>query len=209
MALLLSCTGIGKSFGSRSLFENLSLGISEGDRLGLIGPNGSGKSTLLKILAGRIEPDGGAISVRRLTRIGYVAQDAVLPAEQSAAGILTSELEGETIEPAERDSRIHVTLGRAGFTDPQVLAGGLSGGWKRRLAIARELVRNPDILFLDEPTNHLDLEGILWLEKLLSRRPFASVVVSHDRWFLENAVNEMAELNRAYPEGLFRVDGNY
>lgn len=209
MALLLSCTGIGKSFGARALFENLSLGISEGERLGLIGPNGSGKSTLLKILAGQIEPDGGTISIRRLTRMGYVAQDSVLPEARTAGEIVADALAGEEMEEAERASRINVTLGRAGFTDPGVRAGSLSGGWRRRLAIARELVKAPDILFLDEPTNHLDLEGIVWLEKLLASSPFASVVVSHDRWFLENAVNQMAELNRVYPEGIFRVPGNY
>jgi ATP-binding cassette subfamily F protein uup len=209
MALLLSCTGISKSFGARTLFENLSLGISEGERLGLIGPNGSGKSTLLKILAGRMEPDTGTLSMRRLTKVGYVAQDSVLPPEQNAGAIVAAAIADEHIDEAERASRVNITLGRAGFTDAAVLAGSLSGGWRRRLAIARELVREPDILFLDEPTNHLDLEGIIWLEKLLAAAPFASVVVSHDRWFLENAVNQMAELNRVYPEGIFRVDGNY
>ncbi|HWQ55223.1 MAG TPA: ABC-F family ATP-binding cassette domain-containing protein [Bryobacteraceae bacterium] len=209
MALLLSSNGIGKSFGARTLFENLSLGISEGERLGLIGPNGSGKTTLLKILAGRITPDDGTLSLRRLTRTGYVAQDSALPEEKTAGEIVADALGDQQMEEAERASRINVTLGRAGFTDPTVRAGSLSGGWRRRLAIARELVKAPDILFLDEPTNHLDLEGILWLEKLLATSSFASVVVSHDRWFLENAVNQMAELNRAYPEGIFRVDGNY
>ena len=209
MALLLSSTGITKSYGSRALFENLTLGISEGERLGLIGPNGSGKSTLLKILAGRLEPDAGSISMRRLTRIGYVAQDSVLPEDRTAGEILSAAVAGQEIEEAERASRVNVTLGRAGFTDAGVRAGSLSGGWRRRLAIARELVQAPDILFLDEPTNHLDLESIIWLEKLLAAAPFASVVVSHDRWFLENAVNQMAELSHAYPEGLFRVDGNY
>ena len=147
--------------------------------------------------------------MRRLTRIGYVAQDSALPEDRTAGEILAAALAGQEIEEAERASRVNVTLGRAGFTDAGVRAGSLSGGWRRRLAIARELVQAPDILFLDEPTNHLDLESIIWLEKLLAAAPFASVVVSHDRWFLENAVNQMAELSHAYPEGLFRVDGNY
>ncbi len=209
MIPLLVANGIAKSFGARPLFDNLSLAISEGERLGLIGPNGSGKSTLLRILAGAIAPDSGTISVRRQARVGYVAQDTGLPEDRTARDIVAEALAAEPLEEAERASRIHVTLGRAGFTNPDVRAGELSGGWRRRLAIAREVVRAPDLLLLDEPTNHLDLEGILWLEKLLASAPFAAVVVSHDRWFLENAVNRMAELNRAYPDGIYRVEGNY
>src|SRR3954464_12502574 len=209
MALIESCTGISKSFGSRLLFENISLGISEGERLGLIGPNGSGKSPLLKILSGRLEPDSGTISMRRNTRIGYVPQDAVFPEDQSAAEVIAAALAGERLDELEHAARVNQTLGRAGFTDGTVRTSALSGGWKRRLAIAREIALAPDLLFLDEPTNHLDIEGILWLEKLLAGASFASVVVSHDRYFLENVVNDMAEIDRAYPEGIFRVEGVY
>ena len=109
----------------------------------------------------------------------------------------------------ERAALISQTLGRAGFTDSTVRTEALSGGWKRRLAIAREIAQSPDVLFLDEPTNHLDFEGIQWLEKLLSTAAFASVVVSHDRYFLDTVVNDMAEIDRAYPGGLFRVEGRY
>jgi len=209
MPLLESCTGLSKSFGSRPLFENISLSISEGERLGLIGPNGAGKSTLLKILAGQLEPDSGAISVRRSTRVGYVPQQAELPRSQTAAEVIAEAIADERLDHLERSARINQTLGRTGFTDGAVRTESLSGGWKRRLAIARELARQPDLLFLDEPTNHLDLEGILWLERLLSTAAFASVVVSHDRYFLENVVDDMAEIDRAYPEGLFRVEGSY
>ena len=203
MALLLSCTGLAKSFGSRTLFENITLGISAGERLGLIGPNGSGKSTLLKILGGRMEPDAGTVSMRKLTRVGYVPQHPEFAAGKTVGQVLEEALGEHAPE------RINVTAGRAGLHDPSVPADTLSGGWKRRLSIARELVREPDLLFLDEPTNHLDIEGILWLEKLLEAAPFAAVVVTHDRHFLDNVVNDMAELNRAYPEGLFRVEGSY
>src|SRR3954451_14330044 len=209
MALIESCSGISKSFGSRVLFENISLGISEGERLGLIGPNGSGKSTLLKILSGKLDPDSGSVSMRRNTRVGYVPQDAVFPKDQSAAEVIAEAIADEHLDDMERAARINQTLGRAGFTDGSVRTASLSGGWKRRLAIARELALAPDLLFLDEPTNHLDLEGILWLERLLSSAPFASVVVSHDRYFLDNVVNDMAEIDRSYPEGIFRVDGGY
>jgi ATP-binding cassette subfamily F protein uup len=209
MALIESCTGISKSFGSRVLFENISLGISEGERLGLIGPNGSGKSTLLKILSGCLEPDSGTISMRRNTRVGYVPQEAEFPEDRTAAEVIAEAIAGERLDDLERAARINQTLGRAGFTDGSLRTSALSGGWKRRLAIARELATAPDLLFLDEPTNHLDFEGILWLERLLNSASFASVVVSHDRYFLDNVVNDMAEIDRVYPEGIFRVDGSY
>ncbi len=209
MALLESCAAISKSFGPRVLFENISLGISEGERLGLIGPNGSGKSTLLKILSGRMETDSGSISLRRNTRVGYVPQQVGFAPGSTAARIIAGAIAGEHLDELERAARINLTLGRAGFTDGTQAVETLSGGWKRRLAIARELALDPDLLFLDEPTNHLDLEGILWLERLLASASFASVVVSHDRYFLDNVVNDVAEINRVYPEGLFRVEGGY
>src|SRR3982750_433679 len=184
MALIESCSGISKSFGSRVLFENISLGISEGERLGLIGPNGAGKSTLLKILAGQLDSDSGSISMRRNSRIGYVPQDAEFPESHTVHEIVANAIGDEHLDELERAARINQTLGRAGFTDGTLRTESLSGGWKRRLAIARELVREPDLLFLDEPTNHLDFEGIAWLEKLLANAAFASVVVSHDRYFL-------------------------
>jgi len=209
MALLVSCSSLVKSFGSRTLFENISLGISEGERLGLIGPNGSGKSTLLKILSGSLEPDSGTVSLRRNTRVGYVPQESDFPAGQSVAEVIAEAIASERLDDLERAGRINLTLGRAGLTDGSVPADSLSGGWRRRLAIARELARQPEVLFLDEPTNHLDLEGILWLEKQLAAAPFASVVVSHDRYFLDNVVNVMAEIDKVYPDGLFRVAGSY
>ena len=213
MALLGSCTGLTKSYGSRLLFENIALGISEGERLGLIGRNGAGKSTLLRILAGQISADSGAVSFRRNTRVGYVPQEAEFPESHTvqeviAAAIVPGPNEAH-LDELERAARISQTLGRAGFTDFTVRTEALSGGWKRRLAIAREIAQSPDVLFLDEPTNHLDFEGIRWLEKLLSTAVFASVVVSHDRYFLDTVVNDMAELDRAYPGGLFRVEGRY
>ncbi len=101
------------------------------------------------------------------------------------------------------------TLGKLGFDDFDAEAAALSGGWKKRLAIAEALVSEPDILLLDEPTNHLDLAGIEWLEELLRSAAFACVVISHDRYFLENVATEVAELNRVYPDGLLRVRGKY
>ena len=110
---------------------------------------------------------------------------------------------------SERGAILAETLGRAGFEDLEVEAATLSGGWQKRLAIVEALVQAPDVLLLDEPTNHLDLAGIEWLEDLLQRARFACVLVSHDRYFLENVVTDMAELSRVYPEGLLRVHGRY
>ena len=208
-AVLLTCEALTKGFGARPLFEGLSFGLSEGDRVGLIGPNGSGKSTFLRILAGMEEPDSGTRAVRRGTRLGYVPQDPVFPPGQTIEEILTQALADDPSEDFEKSARVAVTLGRAGFNDPAQPADVLSGGWRKRLAISRELVRAPDVLLLDEPTNHLDVEGILWLEELLKAEPLAYVVVSHDRWFLENVATRMLELDRRYPEGLFQAPGSY
>src|SRR5579862_9294435 len=208
-APLLSVMGAGKSFGAAPLFSNISIHISEGERLGLIGPNVSGKSTLLKIMAGQVEPDTGTRTVRKLTRVAYVPQEPEFAAGATVGGVLAEALPAHGLDEAERAAAVSVMLGKAGFADGSAVVDSLSGGWRRRLSIARELIRNPDVLLLDEPTNHLDLEGILWLEKLLDGAAMASVVVSHDRYFLENVATEVAEINRAYPDGLFRATGAY
>src|SRR6266849_1489497 len=210
MAVLLSCESLTKSYTSRPLFENLNFAISEGDHVGLVGPNGSGKSTLLKIVAGIEQPDSGTRAVRKGVRIGYVPQDAVFTPGMSVEDVLIDALDGETtLDDYEKSSRIARALGKAGFTDRSIATDALSGGWRQRLAIARELALEPDILLLDEPTNHLDVEAILWLESLLKSEPEAFVVVSHDRYFLENIARRMLELNRAYAEGLLQIDGKY
>jgi ATP-binding cassette subfamily F protein uup len=202
--VLLSVEALSKAYTSQPLFENLSFTISEGDHVGLVGPNGSGKTTLLKILAGAEEADSGTRAARRGTRIGYVPQDPVFTPGKTVEQVL-----GGDSDDYESASRIAQALGKAGFTDRTLLTDTLSGGWRKRLAIARELAREPDILLLDEPTNHLDVEGILWLESLLRSETEAFVVVSHDRLFLENVAGRMLELNRIYPGGMFQTDGHY
>jgi ATP-binding cassette subfamily F protein uup len=191
------------------LFEDLSLSIMDGDRLGLIGPNGSGKSTLLEILAGRREPDSGTVAVRKNVRLSYVAQESQFSAGQTVRRVIRQALDRSSIPENERAAREAETLGRAGFDDFEADAAALSGGWRKRLAIAEALATAPDLLLLDEPTNHLDLAGIEWLESLLASSRFASVVISHDRYFLENVATGIAELNHVYPDGLLRVQGNY
>ena len=206
-SLLLGCQDLAKSFGSRVLFEGVSFGISEGDGVCLVGPNGSGKSTLLKILAGFEPADRGVRSVHGPVRIGYVAQDPEFQAGVVVEDFVTTAL--AHLDAAERVGRVAVALGRAGFPDPRVSIDALSGGWRKRLAIARELAADPDLLLMDEPTNHLDVDGIVWLETVLVERARAFLVVSHDRYFLERVATRVLELNPAYPGGLFATDGAY
>jgi ATP-binding cassette subfamily F protein uup len=205
--LLLSCESVSKAYGTRSLFEDLSFGLFEGDQAGLVGPNGSGKSTLLTILAGVTAPDRGSRSLRGGVRVGYVPQDPVFPAGRTIDDVVMAALDG--VDEEDRPGRIAQALGRAGFADGRVAVDTLSGGRKKRLAIARELAAAPDVLLMDEPTNHLDVEGILWLEDILTERARACLVVSHDRYFLEHVATRMLELNRVYPGGLFESDGRY
>src|SRR6266581_943990 len=205
--LLLSCEAVSVAYGSRSLFDDLSFGLFEGDQAGLVGPNGSGKSTLLKILAGVTTPDRGSRSLRGGVRVGYVPQDPVFEAGRTVEQVVLAALAG--VDEADRPGRAAQALGRAELTDGRAAVDTLSGGWRKRLAIARELAAAPDILLMDEPTNHLDVAGILWLEGVLTERARAFLVVSHDRYFLEHVATRMLELNRAYPAGLFQTDGRY
>jgi ATP-binding cassette subfamily F protein uup len=208
--VLLSCDQLSKSFTSRPLFENLSFTLFEGDHVGLVGPNGAGKSTLLKIVAGVEEPGSGTRAVRKGVRVGYVPQDPVFAPGKSVEDVLLEALAGDpTLDDYDKQSRIAQAIGKSGFSDRTQETGTLSGGWRKRLAIARELARDPDVMLLDEPTNHLDVEAILWLEALLRNEPKAFVVVSHDRYFLENVARRMLELNRAYADGLLQVNGKY
>ena len=209
MPPLINVRSISKSFGAEPLFQNVSFTVSEGDRIGMIGPNGSGKSTLLRILAGAMQPDDGEIAVRKRLRMSYVEQESQFHPGDTVRSVVEKAMERAEVPNAERGTLSAETLGRAGFTDLQAEAASLSGGWQKRLAIVEALVQSPDILLLDEPTNHLDLAGIAWLEELLERAAFASVIISHDRYFLENVVNDVAELSRVYPDGLLRVTGRY
>ncbi|HEX9185843.1 MAG TPA: ABC-F family ATP-binding cassette domain-containing protein [Vicinamibacteria bacterium] len=207
--LLVSAQDLSKAFGAAPLFEGLSLGVFEGDHVGLVGPNGSGKTTLLRILAGLEEPSSGTRAARKRLRVGYVPQDPAFEAGSTVGSVLREALRGAHLDEHEVEGRIAVAMGKAGFDDGARSAAVLSGGWKKRLAIARELVREPELLLLDEPTNHLDVDGILWLEGLLPREPEAFVAVSHDRYFLEAVAGRVIELSRAFAEGLLDVRGRY
>jgi ATP-binding cassette subfamily F protein uup len=206
---IISAQGLSKRYGVAPLFEDISFTVFEGDRIGIIGPNGSGKSTLLEILNGRVSPDSGDVAVRKGTRLSAVLQISEFAAGETIRSVIEKAFDRAKVPDVERLSRTAEILGRANFTDLDAAAATLSGGWRKRLAIVEALVQKPDILLLDEPTNHLDLAGIKWLESVLQNAPFACVVVSHDRYFLENVANEVVELNPAYEHGALRVSGNY
>ena len=207
--LLVSLQDVAKAYGAAPLFEHLSLGLFEGDHVGLVGPNGSGKSTLLRILAGLEDPSAGTRAARKQLRIGYVPQDPAFEEGATVGSVLRRALGREHLEPHEVEGRVAVVSGKAGFGGLEQDARTLSGGWRKRLAVARALVGAPELVLLDEPTNHLDLDGILWLEELLAREPEGFLAVSHDRYFLEAVAGRVIELNRAFASGLLDVRGPY
>ena len=209
MPPIISAQGLSKRYGVAPLFKNISFTVSEGDRIGIIGPNGSGKSTLLAMLNGSVTPDTGDVAIRKGMRLSAVLQISEFAKGETIRTVIEKALDRAKVPESDRLSRIAEILGRAGFTDLDADAATLSGGWRKRLAIVEALVQQPAILLLDEPTNHLDLAGIKWLETLLQSAPFACVVVSHDRYFLENVANGIVELNAAYDDGALRVSGNY
>src|SRR5271169_1193356 len=144
MAVLLSGSALRKAFGARVLFDNLSLSIFEGDRTGVIGPNGSGKTTLLEILAGNEEPDSGVRALRKQTRLAYVPQDSVFGPDDTVSSVLTKAASSLPLEQEEKTARVHAMISRAGFADLNARAAALSGGWRKRLAIASALITSPD-----------------------------------------------------------------
>lgn len=207
MTLFLNCQSLSMSFGSRILFQDLSFSIFSGNRIGLIGPNGSGKSTLLKILAGIENAKSGTISARRGLKVGYVPQTCEF--ENEKPEIILMRAIHEDLPDYEKERLSQIWLSKLGFTGAEPSAELLSGGWKKRLKIAEALINAPDLLLLDEPTNHLDLEGILWLEKFLLKETTSYLLVSHDRYFLQNMVNRVIEIDPVYPSGLFAIEGTY
>jgi ATP-binding cassette subfamily F protein uup len=220
MSILLSAQGLHAAYGARPLFEGVSFTVEEGDRIGLIGPNGAGKSTLLRILAATASGDAtesGLVSRRRGLRVGLLEQVPVFAAGATVESVVAGGVghhEGDDWERAQDVERVMRELALAGpGGGPGVGAAtpvaSLSGGWKKRLALARELARRPDLLLLDEPTNHLDIESIEWLERLLAQSRFATITVTHDRYFLQRVATRIFELDRRNPGGLLAVAGDY
>jgi ABC transport system ATP-binding/permease protein len=211
MSILVSAHILKKSFAARPLFDGITFSIESGERIGLIGPNGAGKSTLLRILAQQAEPDQGTVSFQRGLRVGYLEQ---VPTFKPGQTVFETVMEGAADpDDWEAIARGHECISKLSLDDleggQEALVDKLSGGWKKRVALARELVREPDLLLLDEPTNHLDVESILWLEDLLAQSRFATLTITHDRVFLQKISNRILELDRKNVGGLLSINGDY
>jgi ATP-binding cassette subfamily F protein uup len=232
---LLTAENILKSYSEKILLDNISIGINEGDKIGVIGINGTGKTTMLKIIAGLEQPDGGKITKGNSVTIEYLPQhpdfDMNITVLQqvfkgdSAVIKLIREYE-ETINnpntPNDKiiklnykmdeanawgiESEAKSILTKLGINDFNAMIGTLSGGQKKRIALAGALINPSDLLILDEPTNHLDDETIDWLEQYLNRRKGALLMITHDRYFLDRVVNEIYELDRG---NIYVYKGNY
>ncbi len=209
MANLISVRELSCKHGARPLFQGLAFGIDEGERIGLIGPNGAGKSTLVRVLAGVDRPASGTVSARRGLRVAWVAQEEEFPAGATVGAVLEAAAESQSGDEATRAATIALWAGRAGFEDLDAVIGTLSGGWRKRVSIVRSLVGSPDLLLLDEPTNHLDIPGVEWLESVLESASCAALVVTHDRYFLENVATRLIDLDPRYADGYLSSTGGY
>lgn len=209
MSAVIFAQKLTKAFGAKPLFRDVTFGVEEKDRIGIIGPNGSGKSTLLKILAGLERPDQGTVTQRQSLRVAYVSQQPDFPDGATVGDILHGAALQGGLSETESQRRMYEWSGRTGFAGLEQVVAPLSGGWKKRLAIASGAIQDPDVLLLDEPTNHLDLEGLRWLAQLLVQGSWAWVLVSHDRWFLDQTVNRVTELNSRYVDGVLSFPGSY
>ena len=200
---VLAAENISKSYGERALLSDVTLQINQGDKIGLIGVNGTGKSTLLRLLAGEEAPDGGSIFCQPGHRAAYLPQNPVFAPEDT---VLEHVLRGAGRDVQEESYRAKAILTKLGVTDFGETVGHLSGGQRKRLAMAAALVRPSEILILDEPTNHLDYERVEWLEGQLKSYKGSLVMVTHDRYFLDRVCNCIAEIDHGK---LYRYQANY
>lgn len=233
MASFLQVENLSKSYGDRMLFEDVTFGINEGDKVGIVAKNGTGKSTMLSILAGDEDYDSGRIVWRNDLRVGYLAQkpdftgnptvaEAALQSDDpiavavrdyeaalasgDAAKIQEMSLHLDTAGAWDYEDRLRQLLGQLGIHDLQQRVDKLSGGQRKRVALAAVLMRNPDFLILDEPTNHLDIEVIEWIENYLKRSRMTLLMVTHDRYFLDRVCNKIIEIDNRQ---IYSYDGNY
>lgn len=203
---VLSVENISKSYGLKMLFSDISFGLADDEKLGLIGVNGTGKSTFLKVLAGLETPDQGNVVTGRGVRISYLPQNPVFDDQVTVLEQIFQD--GSILSPDiwQAESEAKNVLTKLGIYDFEAQMGTLSGGQKKRIALASALVNPADLLILDEPTNHIDNETVIWLEQYLNRRKGALIMITHDRYFLDRVVNRIIELDRGR---LFSYTGNY
>lgn len=233
MAVFLQIDQITKSYGDRMLFDSISFGINEGDKIGIVAKNGTGKSTLLRIIAGQESADSGDVVLRSGLRVGYLEQkpefegnptvaEAALMAGDATAAIVREYEEamatGDTAlirEASHRmeeagawdyEDRLRQLLNRLGITDLSARVDNLSGGQRKRVALASIIMGNPELLILDEPTNHLDVDVIEWLESYLKRSRVTLLMVTHDRYFLDRVCNRIIEMDN---RTIYTYDGNF
>lgn len=195
-----------KSYGDRMLFDSVTFGINEGDKIGLIAKNGTGKSTLLRIVSGVESPDSGNVIFRNDLRIGVLAQIPTFEKELSIMDNLLATVKLEGHEEWGHEDRIRQMLSQLGIDNPYQVVDNLSGGQIKRVALAQVLLGNPDMLILDEPTNHLDLTSIEWLENYLKRSKVTLLMVTHDRYFLDRVCNKIIEIDL---KQIFTYEGNF
>ena len=197
---ILNVEKVSKTYGEKEVFNNISLGINSGDKIGLIGVNGTGKSTLLKIIAGVEEPDEGQVVKGKGIELAYLAQT---PLYYDNENVLEYVMRGKHADSQPKAKEI---LNKLGITNHGAMMNILSGGQKKRAALARTLVEPARLLILDEPTNHLDNDMVLWLEQFIKNFKGELIMVTHDRYFLDNVTNRIVELDKA---SLYSYDTNY
>lgn len=195
-----------KSYGDRMLFDSVTFGVNEGDKIGLIAKNGTGKSTLLRILSGAEVPDSGNVTFRNGLRVGFLAQMPEFEKGMSIMDNLLATVKPEEHEEWGHEDRIRQMLSQLGIENPGQDVDHLSGGQIKRVALAQVLLGNPDLLILDEPTNHLDLQSVEWLENYLTRMRVTLLMVTHDRYFLDRVCNKIIEIDM---KQIFTYEGNF
>ena len=193
--MLLRAEQVSMNYGTRQLFTDVTIHLNAGDRIGIIGINGTGKSSLLRVMAGAAEPGSGTVTLDPNIQVSYLSQDPHMEPEHTVMEQVFAAWPAEFRELAEYEARSMLT--RLGITDFEQKVGTLSGGQKKRVALAAALIHPADVLILDEPTNHLDADMVAWLEERLKKFRGGLIMVTHDRYFLERVVTEIAELSHA------------
>lgn len=209
MSDLLLCRNLSKNLGDRLLFKGIDYSIKKGQRIGLIGPNGVGKSTFLKVLAGHIDYDDGEIVTQKNLKLVYIPQVEEINPELSILEAAVQAASDDILDEFEKETKAQIYLSKIGFENVYEKVGNLSGGWLKRLCIARQVARDPDLLLLDEPTNHLDMEGIEWLEKFLKSENLTYLLISHDRRLLQNSTTSILEINHRFKDTYWSFDCDY